>query len=267
MRSLLLIALLPLSARTNAMPPARRPDPAGKQVNATQYPPTPKTRPTKTDTLPASPALIAAFHFIDSAFAKPTFEFEMLGPGMPAGLDSILFRFNNAVAANRQWFMEYRKQYPGQTLPYNDKFGITPDEYRRIQNYASSPTQMVPVDSQQVSVIRTDGLIRLKCSGDLRFLDYLYFDPKDMQAYYGGDTIPFTGRSGASSSPYGPWQGFKWRLEKTNVTITLQNVTAHVVEIDLGLPPAAGKLFVRILYQDLKADKTTSGIQLAGFLH
>ena len=246
-------------------PPAATPENPPAQHSPAQNPPTLRTYP-KNDTLPAGPGLIAAFHFIDSAFNKPSYEFEMLGPGMPPGLDSILFRFNNAVAANRQWFMDYKNQYPGQTLPYNEKFGITPEEYRRIQDYASSPTRLVTVDSQQVSVERIGGLIRLKCSGDIRFLDYLYFDPKQMQAYYGGDTIPFAGRSGASSSPYGPWQGFKWRLEKTNVTLTFQNITAHVVEINLGLPPAGDKLFIRIFYQDLKADKTTSGIQLAGFL-
>ena len=126
---------------------------------------------------------------------------------------------------------------------------------------------MVPVDSQQVSVIKIDGLIRFKSSGEVHFLDYLYFNPQKMEAYYGGDTIPFVGPVTVSSSPYGPWQGFKWRLEQTNIPRTFENVTAHVVEIDLGLPPKDDKLFIRIFYQDLKSDKTTSGVQLAGFLH
>lgn len=268
MRYLLIIAFLIVSARTQAVP-QNRPAAALEIERASpvkvQRGVQPTPRP-QSDTLPASPTLIAAFHFIDSAFNKPSLLFQMLGPGMPAGLDSILFRFNNAVAADRQWFTEYKSQHSGQILPYNEKFGITPEEYRRIQNYASTPTTLVPVDSQQIAVARVGGLIQFKSSGDIRFLDYLYFNPKQMQAYYGGDTIPFVGRSGAPSSPYGPWQGYRWRLEKTNITITFQKVTAHVVEIDLGLPPAGDKVFIRILYQDLKADKTTSGIQLAGFL-
>ncbi|HWB93497.1 MAG TPA: hypothetical protein VG605_16670 [Puia sp.] len=282
MRFPLLIAILFLSIESPAMSPAGSkagiralPAPGTRVLPApgTRTLPAPENQPLPlpltaqpADTLPAGPSLIAAFHFIDSAFNKSSLEFEMLGPGMPAGLDSVLFRFNNTIAANKQWFIEYKNQHPGGTLPYNPKFGVTPEEYLRIQNYASTPVRLVPVDSQQVSIIRMGGLIRFKCAGEIRFLDYLYFDPVHLQACYGGDTIPFVGRSGASSSPYGPWKGFKWRLEKTNITVTFENVTAHVVEVDLGMPPAGDKLFIRILYQDLKADKTTSGIQLAGFL-
>ena len=61
------------------------------------------------DTLPQALAdRKAAFGFFDSVFARPSFLFARLEPGMPAGMDTILLRFNTAVAANRQWFNAYR---------------------------------------------------------------------------------------------------------------------------------------------------------------
>lgn len=251
------------------------------------------------DTLPQALAdRKAAFGFFDSVFARPTFLFARLEPGLPAGMDTILLRFNTAVAANRQWFNAYRDKYAtsGQQLPYDPHFGITYKEYRRILELAHAPIRLAPADSQLVTVLREDGLVHFRSAGENHLLDYLLVDPRHQQLVYGGDTIPFAGMSdpglasrigltgtgdtthampgngsttGALSTPGAiSWQGYSWRLEKTDIATGIDGiqVAARVVQIDLGLPQGQTNPLIRIHYEQLKADSTVSNFDIVGYI-
>lgn len=214
-------------------------------------------------------ALDSAFHFADSVFTRAAFTFETLQPDIPADLQPLLIRMNNAIVANKQWFIDYRKKYAatGQLLPYDEHFGVTREEYRKVQHMESQPPPLVVVDSQKVTVIRDQGLIQFKSHGNTRFLDYLILDSRHQQLMYGGDTIPFKGAVSAQpSSPFGQWRGYSWRLERTDLAATLQadKPTARVIEIDLGLPNRPGKAYLHIEYQDMKAGVTTADLELIG---
>ena len=146
--------------------------------------------------------------------------------------------------------------------------------------------------------MREAGYIRFKTDGDIHLLDYLQIDYKDGLVVYGGDTIPFVGRtSTTAASPYGEWTGFTWRLEKADAgsAIATSRVTARVVEINLGLPvqhPAQApqnsaqpaqhpaqptqsptqsspdkRVFLRIKYQDMQDGATTANLELVGFVY
>lgn len=226
-----------------------------------------------TDTIPTDSVRHAAFRFVDSVFARKAFVFQTLQPDIPVDMQAILIRFNNAVVANQAWFLDYRNKYAGsgQPLPYNERFGISADEYRRVQNLSTAPSQLVAVDSQHVTVSQGSAysFIQLKSDGDTHLLDYLMIDPAGQQLLYGADTIPFIGRTNTGpSSPYGQLQGFTWRLEKTDIASTLDagKVTARVIEINLGLPVDREKTFLRIKYQELKAGVTTANMELLGYI-
>lgn len=220
---------------------------------------------------PAETDRQAAFSFIDSIFHRPSFTYETLQPEIPKDMQTILIRFNNAIVANRQWFIDYRNKYShsGQSLPYSERFGITADEYRRIQNLESIPPALVAIDSQTVTVKKDAGLIHFHSSSDSHLLDYLLIDPTQKLLLYGGDTIPFAGRLATGpSSPYGQWQGYTWRMEKADAKSTLDSnkLTARVIEIDLGLTREGQKVFLRIKYQDLKTGITTANMELLAYL-
>jgi hypothetical protein len=230
------------------------------------------------DTLPQALAdRKAAFGFFDSVFARPSFLFARLEPGLPAGMDTILLRFNTAVAANRQWFNAYKDKYAasGQQLPYDPHFGITYMEYRRILELAHAPIRLAPADAQQVTVLKEDGLVHFRSAGENHLLDYLLVDPAHQQLLYGGDTIPFAGlsdpglvnRIGLTTTT--TWQGYSWRLEKTDIATGIAglHVAARVVQIDLGLPQGQTNPLIRIHYEQLKADSTVSSFDLVGFIH
>ena len=190
---------------------------------------------------PITPA-DSAIHFADSIFQKPTLLYQLVQPDIPADIQSILVRFNNALVANREWFQQYRTAYAGQPLPYNQRFGISPDEYKRLQNIEQSPAQLVPVDTQKVTVIREAGYIRFTTDGDVHLLDYLQIDLKKNFVVFGGDTIPLAGHTATTAAyPYGQWEGYTWRLQKADAASTLatSRVTARVVEINMGLTAPA----------------------------
>jgi hypothetical protein len=245
------------------------------------------------DTLPQTLAdRKAAFGFFDSIFARPSCIFIKLEPGLPIGMDTILARFNSAISANRQWFNAYKDKYAvsGQQLPYDVHFGITYKEYRRILALANAPIRLAPADSQTVTVLREASLVHFRTAGENHLLDYLLIDPGHQHLMYGGDTIPFAGLSdpdlanrigltttgdtgtqnstGATPAPNG-WQGYSWRLEKTDIATGINGlrVAARVVQIDLGLAQGHPDPLIRIRYEQLKADSTVSNFDLIGYIH
>ncbi len=177
-----------------------------------------------------------ALHFADSVFHTRSIEFEQIETGIPTDIQPILARFNNALVVNRSWFEQYKSTYAGQPLPYNSRFGISADEYRRLQSFTP---QLIPVDTQKINIIREGGYIRFHgVDSGFQLLDYLQIDLRRLLLIYGADTVPLIGRTGTTAaSPYGAWEGFTWRLEKAdaNSIIASSRVTARVIEINMGL--------------------------------
>ncbi|HVS95121.1 MAG TPA: hypothetical protein VHE54_01510 [Puia sp.] len=216
------------------------------------------------------PVRDSAFRFAEGVFSRPSFVFETLEPDIPADMQPILIRMNNAIMANKDWFIEYRNKYGGgQSLPYDEHFGITREQYREVQHMESQPPQLVPVDSQKVAVHADNDVIQFKSDGNTHLLDYLVLDIRQQQLMYGGDTLPFKGAvTTPPSDPYGQWQGYTWRLERTDITGTLESgkPTARVVQVDLGRSAKPGNTYLRIEYQDMKAGVTTANLELIGFI-
>jgi hypothetical protein len=228
----------------------------------------------------------SAFALLDSLFHRPEFLYVIDGPDIPADMQPILIRFNNAITANQAWFQQYRNNYPNQTLPYDEHFGITAEEYRRVLRLQAAPPPLVPVDSQTVAVIKDGDFIHFQSStgeGEEHLLNYLYIDPVHRVLEYGGDTIPFAGPASAGrKSPYGQWQGYAWRLERVQSLAPpidpLQPtdpqkapdpslISVRIVEVNIGIPgDSSGKAFIRIQYQNLQAGITTANMELLGYI-
>jgi hypothetical protein len=232
---------------------------------------------------PADSTIKAAFALLDSLFHRPEFRYVTVGPDIPADMQPLLIRFNNAIAANRAWFQEYRNRYPNQTLPYDEHFGITAGEYFRILRLQAAPPPLVPIDSQTVAVARDGGFIHFRCSGEEHLLNYLYVDPVHHLLEYGGDTIPFAGPANADrNSPYGQWQGYAWHLERVQSLAPPEDpllptdpqkapdpglVSALIVDVNIGIPTdGSRKTFIRIQYRNIQAGIATANMELLGFI-
>lgn len=211
-----------------------------------------------------------AFAFVDSVFNKPELTFEVDDIDIPADIQDILIRFNNAVAADKQWFADYRDRYvgTGKPLPYHEKFGITRQEYARITDMTQSSLRLKQISEQKVMVQRADGLLNFRGSGDAHILDYIQFDLKQRVVTFAGDTIPFIGEMNTpANTPVGLSHGYAWRYETADVATTLQvdQVTARVIEVNLLLPTQGNKVHLHFKYQDVDKGQPKGSLDLMGF--
>ncbi|MDO6429251.1 hypothetical protein Q4E93_01545 [Flavitalea sp. BT771] len=212
-----------------------------------------------------------AFTLIDSLLQAGDARFEITEFDFPPDVLRILLRFNNAVAANKDWFTEYSSHaVAGQPLPYDEKFGITRGEYDRIKNMDKLHPALKIVDTQKITILHRDGKISFKGEGEGRVLNYLEFDVGHQALTFAGDTIPFSRNMNTTFViAYGLSNSYTWRLEKTDVNKTLQanQLTARVVEVDLGIRQPDNKLLLRILYQDMENGVSHANLDLAGYIH
>jgi len=221
---------------------------------------------------PDSMSLAQAFHFTDSLFDRAEFTYDIAEPDISKDIQSILARFSSAVSADKEWFIDYRNKYAadGQSLPYNERFGITPGEYMRIQQLEKIPPRMITLSRQKVSISRESNVINFKGDGEAVIFKYLEIDLRRQKIIFAGDTLPFGGPMNvAQLSPFSLTKGYVWRLQKADLQSTLQTdkITARVVELDLGLPAESGKTFLRIRYQDMQSGVIRADMDLTGFVH
>ena len=215
---------------------------------------------------------LAAFHFTDSLFDRAEFTYDIAEPDISKDIQSILARFSSAVSADKEWFIDYRNKYAagGQTLPYNERFGITPGEYMRIQQLEKVPPRMITISQQHVAITRESNVIHFKGDGEAIILNYLEIDLQQQKIIFAGDTLLFGGAMNAALRvPFHLTKGYIWRPEKADLKTTLQTdkITARVVELDLGLPAETGRTFLRIKYQDMQSGMTKADMDLTGFVH
>ena len=216
--------------------------------------------------------LVRAFRFVDSVFGRAAFTFDIAGPDIPTDVKDILARFNNAVAANKQWFEEYKSKFGqgGQPLPYNERFGISTEEYRRLQQLERQPPRLVTLAQKSVSVVRDGNTLHFHGEGEARIFAYLEIGLQQQRIIFAGDTLPYAGALNTEElAALHLTQGHKWRFQKVDVNSTLQNykVTARVVELNMGLPAEGGRTLLHIRYQDMKEGVSQTDLDLTGFVH
>jgi hypothetical protein len=215
-----------------------------------------------------------------------TFTYGIAGPDIQKDVKDILTRFDSAIAANRQWFEEYRSKFAvsGQPLPYDERFGISAEEYQRLQQVGKQPPHLVILARKNVTVARERNVLHFRGEDEARIFGYLEVDLQQQRIVFAGDTLAFAGAMKADQlASFHLTQGYSWRYQKVDVNSTLQNykVTAHVVEIDMGVPvngngggPGSGSspgdggrgAFLRIKYQDMKEGVSQADLDLTGFI-
>ena len=213
----------------------------------------------------------AAMAFADSLFHASSCDLLITEFDFPPDIREILLRFNNAITANKEWFTAYSSHLsPGQPLPYDEKFGITQGEYERIKSMDKVHPALKVVDTQRISILRQDDKISFKGEGEGRVLDYLEFDLGKNVLLFAGDTMPFAaGVHTNTAMAYGLFNSYTWRLQRTDVSNGFQadQVSARVVEIELGLHQSDNKPLLRIQYQDMDHGVTRANLDLAGYIH
>jgi len=216
--------------------------------------------------------LVRALRFVDSVLGR-TFTYGIAGPDIPKDEKDILTRFDSAIAANRQWFEEYRSKFAatGQPLPYNERFGVSAEEYQRLQQLGKQSPRLVVIARKNVTVARERNVLHFRGEDEARIFGYLEVDLQQQRIVFAGDTLPFAGAMKADQmAAFRLTRGYSWRFQKVDVNSTIQNykVTARVVEIDMGVLSDGGGSggFLRIKYQDMKEGVSQADLDMTGFI-
>jgi hypothetical protein len=216
----------------------------------------------------------AAFGFVDSVFRLPTISFEINELRPSDSLLAIMVKFNNAMATNKEWAAEYMSKYyvPGEGMPYNEKFGITKEEYDKIKNSDASSYKLHKVKSEQLLVVRTGSCISFEGNDSFPVLNSLLFCGSTKTVVFAGDTVSLAGELTASSAtPFGKWHGYRWHYEKSNQKsegdINIHQLSAKIIEIDIGNTIPGNRNFLRIEYQEMEAGEKKAYMDLMGFIN
>lgn len=203
----------------------------------------------------------AAFKFADSLIGSNNFILQRYDLVFPEKVQQVLQRVQQAMTENKEWFQEYfNKNYKeGEGLPYNEKFGVTAEEYKLIKNIDKTPPLPVVVAEDTIIVLRTGPRLKFKCKSRLSVLDFLELDLNNLCLFVDADTIPYNKPIHALHSPFGEWTGYNWKCIKTNQEYELKadSLTASLVEVSFGKTVDNRKLLL------IKAQKVNAGVKKA----
>jgi hypothetical protein len=214
------------------------------------------------------------FLFVDSLLKKDTVTLEILDFSFPADVQEIMLRFQKALTANKKWAQEYfsKNFKEGEPLPYDEKFGISREEYQKIKGIEKSRPSVVIKSTATLEVHRTPRYITFTTTNaGVKFLELLKIDVNNQTLMFDNDTIPFhTEFNAPASTPFGEWHGYAWKKEISNLKesdeLNIDKLIAKIVEIDFGKVASSGKGILRFKYKDVDKGQIKADVDTLYFL-
>lgn len=214
------------------------------------------------------------FLFVDSLLKKDQITVEILDFTLPPDIQDIMLRFQKAMAENKEWAQEYfSKNYKkGEGLPYNEKFGISREEYQKIKDIDKSPPTVVVKNTVTIKVNRTANSITFTTThDDIKVIELLKIDLRNQMMSFNNDTIPFNNEINApASTPFGEWHGYAWKKEASNLgendDLNIDKLISKIIEVDFGTVKSNGKSLLRIKYKDVDKGQVKANLDMAYYL-
>lgn len=214
------------------------------------------------------------FAFVDSLLKKEKATLEILDFTFSPDLQEILSRFQKAMTENKEWVQEYfSKNYKeGEGLPYNEKFGISKDEYQKIKDMEKSPPEIIVKLSAPIKINHTSGYITFTTGeDDAKFIELLKIDLRNEVLLFNSDTIPFTKEIHApSSTPFGEWHGYKWYQETSNLgehdEVKFDKLISKIIEVDFGRIKTNDKTLLILKYKDVDKGQVNVNLDVACYI-
>jgi hypothetical protein len=213
---------------------------------------------------------LRAFAFVDTLLIAGKHNFEVVDYVYPQKIQDIGVKMNNAIAANKEWFLDYTKKYyvPGEGIPYDPHMGISENEFSLLKSIDTVQTQLKVLKVGEVEIYKSDGLITFKTLGENRFLDFLSVNIKKHLMIFASDTIHFSQAMDVNNiHRLGHWRGYSWSNEKSNGPnpATINDIGSKVTNL-IFANTATGQRFIRIEIQQVDKGKTVVNADLLVFL-
>jgi len=174
-----------------------------------------------------------------------------------------------AVRKDREWFMDYvmthAKSAPGKPLPYDQRLGLTPEEYAELLMLGD---QKFLVKNGTAELAVTSDGHRVSIDGGTALPElhgvHLDIDTDKVTTPFGETTTHKTIKASDGQELTGPWNGLQWKLEKgserTSEVTIVRLCLGRLVKSSRGITyyevkctgPEANKAVTYILQYDLK---------------
>jgi hypothetical protein len=211
-----------------------------------------------------------AFAFVDSLLEPGLHNYDIVDFEYPKDLQDLMIKMNNAIAANKQWYVDYAKKnyIPGEGIPYDTLFGITKDEFNRLKHIDTVQTILKVLASGKVDISKESNRVAFKSQGASALFDYIKIDLPENLMVLESDTISFDHFLHVTSNKrMGPWKGYIWSKKATNIMNTgrLEDTNAKMIDLIFGRL-MEGQRFIRIKYQLIKKGETLANSDILFYL-
>jgi hypothetical protein len=183
-------------------------------------------------------------------------------------------KFQTAVQKNPEWFLEQQQKVKetGQQLPYDEKLGLTKEEYKDFLNLSKNPNsmQMTKSSSETISIKYDKGKVTLKGTGKLSVLDNLTINLQDLTARIENINLSKAEAVNINTADNGlrsKWKGFTWRYENSNkqpeelkTIADYQDLQMKLYKVTIGQLETTGKTYI-----DFKGSEIDNGQKTVSF--
>ena len=125
-------------------------------------------------------------------------------------------KYKKGLRENYGWYVEYVKNYKiGEPIPYHENFGITPDEYKEMQERIDKVT-FFSTGLHKMQVIKQNGIISFKTGKSLKEFENVSFNLNNNTAKLGDYTLQFADTLRMNTTKNGfksKWKGYLWTYE------------------------------------------------------
>jgi len=184
---------------------------------------------------------------LNKVFAEGEHNISIMQIGLPNDIaervNEINKKFAQSVQQNQEWFLDYMREHGDkETLPWNEKFGISEDEYNEL---ISSGDKMTLIESMKstISIVREDdGKLILKSNPDLPYLSDIKIDTENNCLISDSGVFRYIKAVNASDKQAvtGPWSGGLWRLDfeeledinNVDINKTYGNINIYVGQLE-----------------------------------
>lgn len=195
---------------------------------------------------------------------------------MPPRTQELMQKFQEAIKKNPDWFLEAKKKVEetGQPLPYDERIGMTEEEYADFLDLMQNNNgmEMTKSGTETVSIKHSDGKIVFKGTGTLDILNDVSINLSGQLANIGQfkleqvDSINVTDDKNALKSK---WTGITWRFETSNKNTEnlktvedYQDLNMKIYKVTLGQLERTKKLYMQIQKSEIENGQKTFDIKL-----
>lgn len=206
-------------------------------------------------------------HGMADYLPKKFFEGHFMRVAYPPRAAVLFKKMQAALNENREWFSEaVKNNKPGEPLPYDEKLGLTPGEYKEFLALGKK-AQLKETLARVIRVVHNpDGTISLDAGAGFKTLGDLRFDlaHQAILTPYGllQKPQPVDFSSQGEGGPFGPYKGLLFGMEGGEPGSTIDNPSGRTVSVTLGEILATGQRFIYYNVNVMEEGRRTTGIDM-----